>query len=101
MNSTIRTLVSDVRGRTVTTVRVALCLLFDTILFCLWLFIAWGCELLSAWAAAHHFAEWCVGAFKWISSLSTLVLAVVYMIADIVRAVREIKRGARENDAVW
>jgi hypothetical protein len=74
----------------IVTFRTAVCITLDAILFCIWLLIAWGCDVLSVFIAAKGFHEGCAEAFKWLSSISTLILTVTYIICDIIVAFRHL-----------
>lgn len=80
----------SVKSRFVTTCKIACCLIFDALLFGLWLAIDWGVNLVAAFFEARGGHEYVALAFKWASSGGTFILAVVYIVGDIVHAARTV-----------
>jgi hypothetical protein len=70
-------------------VRVAICLLFDAIILCFWLAIAWGIGLFASYLESKGVHEYCAKGFKWASSLSILLLALIYITKDIIMAFKD------------
>lgn len=68
------------------TVNVAWCLVLDGALLAVWLTIAWGSHVFAKYIESQGVHEWAAEAFKWVSSVGTLVLASVYIAADIYTA---------------
>ena len=88
-----------IRRRALLWLEIALSILLDGMLFCVWLLIAWGVSELSSLATAHGFSPWAATAFKWFSSIATLILVIVYVIHDIYKAVLEaLDAGERDNE---
>lgn len=85
----MKNLILYLRDRTSLTVRIVACIAFDALLFCFWLLIAWGSHALATTLEAKGVDEIFTNAFKWTSSLGTFVLALSYIVSDIVKAFRD------------
>lgn len=63
--------------------RVALCLLSEAVLFVFWLALAWVIAKVRNYFESKGVQDWCATAFQVVSSVSTLVLAGIYIVHDI------------------
>lgn len=79
------------------TFKIIVCLILDGIIFCFWFLIAWGCYSLSRLAASKGFHEQYAEVFSWASSVSTLILAVTYIIFDIIRVFQDQRSGLKSK----
>jgi hypothetical protein len=63
--------------------RIAVAMIADAVLFLVWMGVAWTAKIVAAYAEQNGVHEYFAAAFLWISSASTLTLAIVYIVADI------------------
>jgi len=84
------------------TVRIAIVIVTDAIVFACWMGMAWLTHIVATFVQQKGVNEFCATAFMWVSSTSTLALALIYIAADIHREFRRLfpaKRSRRRRRA--
>ena len=85
----MRSLREFIKDRGNSMIRIVTCLLLDAIILCLWLTIAYGINVFACYLKAKGVHEYCAIGFKWASSISTLLLTLIYITKDIIMAFKD------------
>lgn len=70
--------------------KITICILLDALIFCEWILVTWGTDSLAKYLASKGVNEFCANSFKWTSSVIILILAIVYIITDLMNSFSDI-----------
>lgn len=90
------TTVPVVRGLLRPRFRLAIGILADGMLLGIWFLAAWGLSTLANCIKQHGVNEIFADIFKWVSSVTTLLLAVLYVLTDILKEIKNFYRVIKE-----
>ena len=65
-------------------------ILLDALIFCFWVMIAWVMHLFSDFLISKGISDEFAFVFQWFSSLSTLILTILYLVIDIKQAIKDV-----------
>jgi hypothetical protein len=91
------TLAGYAEEKALATSRIAVAIVANAALFVIWIGVACLAQLIAGLARRHGFNEHFADAFMWISSASTLFLALLYIIADLSREFRRLFHSRRKR----
>lgn len=89
-------LASYAAERLKTTAKVAIIITTYALLFVVWILVAWGARFVAQLAKDNGFNEYFAEAYFWISSACTLLLALFYIVDDIIKEFRQMFLGRKK-----
>lgn len=81
------------RSRCSISLRLAICIVGEAFVFVIWILVAGLCQALAQWLKTHGLHEIVADVFRWCSSVGTLILALLYIMADIKDEVKRLFRS--------
>jgi hypothetical protein len=84
------------KKRIITTCKIVSHIIFDSIIFVIWLLIAYLNHEISIFVVSNGVNEVCADIYKWISSGSTLILSIFFVLQDIYQTYWEWKKKREE-----
>lgn len=79
--------------RIAVTTRLMLNIVFDALLFGLWVCVAWVVHLTAEYFASLGLHPWAATAFEYCSQGSTLVMTVIWIVRDLVEEILEARKS--------